>query len=247
MATIDLKGKVALVTGSARRVGKAIALELARQGMHQIIHHSNSDQEAEVTSREISALGVDTLIVKADQSQPAEVERMFTAIRAHFGHIDVLVNSASIFQSGSILDLSFEEWKHTLSVNLDGPFLCSQQAARLMRETGIGGVIINILDLSAFKPWKNYPAHSVSKAGLARLTEVMAVSLGPDIRVNAVALGSILRDEGRSPEEWENIGKRLPIGHTGDPADAAQAVVYLATQPFVSGTILRVDGGDLLR
>lgn len=247
MTTIDLHGKVALVTGSARRVGKAIALDLARQGTHQVIHHSNSDQDADTTAQEIALLGVDTLIVKADQSQPAEVERMFAAIRARFGRLDVLVNSASTFEAGSILDMPFDAWKHTLGVNLDGPFLCSQQAARLMRETGTGGVIVNILDLSAFKPWKNYPAHSVSKAGLAKLTEVMALSLGPDIRVNAVALGSILRDEGRSPEEWENIGKRLPIGHTGDPADAAQAVVYLATQPFVTGTILRVDGGAWLR
>src|SRR5262249_43719456 len=154
-------------TGSARRVGKAIALELARQGMHQGVHHSNSDQEAEATAPEIAALAVDTLIVKADQSQPAEGERMFAEIRARFGRVDVLVNSASTFETGAILDLPFDEWKHTIGVNLDGPFLCSQQAARLMREIGSGGVIVNILDLSVFKPWKNYPAHSVSKAALA--------------------------------------------------------------------------------
>src|SRR5713226_8237390 len=108
MAVIELKGKVALVTGSARRVGKAIALELARHGMHQVIHHSNSDQEAAATAREIAALGVDTLIVKADQSQPADVERMFGEIRARFGRLDVLVNSASTFEPGSILEMSFE-------------------------------------------------------------------------------------------------------------------------------------------
>ncbi len=247
MATIELRGKVALVTGSARRVGKVIALELARHGMHQVIHHSSSDQEAEATAREIAALHVETLIVKADQSQPAEVERLFMAIRSRFGRIDLLVNSASTFEPGSILDLPFEGWKHTLGVNLDGPFLCSQQAARLMRERNEGGAIVNILDLSALKPWKTYPAHSVSKAALAKLTEVMALSLGPDIRVNAIALGPVLRDEGRTPEQWESVGQRLPIGHTGDPTDAAQAVVFLATQPFITGTILRVDGGDLLR
>ncbi len=247
MATVELRGKVALVTGSARRVGKAIALELARHGMHQVIHHRNSDQEAESTTREIAALGVETLIVKADQSEPADVERMFSAIRERFGRLDVLVNSASTFEPSSILDMPFDDWKHTFSVNLDGPFLCSQQAARLMRARNGGGSIVNILDLSALKPWKTYPAHSVSKTALAKLTEVMALALGPDIRVNAIALGSILRDESRTPEQWESIGKRLPIGHTGDPADAAQAVVFLATQPFITGTILRVDGGDLLR
>jgi NAD(P)-dependent dehydrogenase (short-subunit alcohol dehydrogenase family) len=247
MATIDLRGKVALVTGSARRVGKAIALELARQGMQQVIHHSNSDEQAEATAKEIGALGVDTLIVKADQRQPADVQRMFTAIRERFGRIDVLVNSASTFETGSFLDLPFENWKQTLSVNLDGPFLCSQQAARLMRDTNTSGAIVNILDLSALKPWKTHPAHSVSKAGLASLTEIMAVSLGPDIRVNAIALGSVLRDEGHTPEQWEANGKRLPLGHMGDPSDAAQAVVYLVAQPFITGAILRVDGGDLLR
>src|SRR5258708_3157059 len=172
---------------------------------------------------------------------------MFSAIRERFGRLDVLVNSASTFEPSSILDMPFDDWKHTLSVNLDGPFLCSQQAARLMRARNEGGSIVTILDLSALKPWKTYPAHSVSKAALAKLTEVMALSLGPDIRVNAIALGSILRDENRTPEQWESIGKRLPIGHTGDPADAGQAVVVLATQPFITGTILRVDGGDLLR
>src|SRR5579859_3032409 len=247
MTTIDLKGKVALVTGSARRVGKAIALELARCGMHQVIHHNHSNAEAQTTAREISALGVEMAIVKADQSQPAEVERMFAEIRARFGRLDLLVNSASLFERGSFIDLPFEDWQRSLAVNLTGPFLCSQQAARLMREKGEGGAIVNILDMSALKPWKSYPAHTVSKAGLASLTELMAVSLAPDIRVNAIALASVLRDEERSPEQWEAIGKRLPVGHTGDPSDAAQAVVYLATQPFITGTILRVDGGDYLK
>src|SRR5437762_3185328 len=129
MATIDLKGKVALVTGSARRVGKAIALELARQGMHQIVHHSNSDQEAEQTAAEVRALGVEALVAKADQRDPDQVARLFNEIHQRFGQIDVLVNSASNFQAASILDMSFEDWRLSLGVNLDGPFLCSQHAA----------------------------------------------------------------------------------------------------------------------
>ena len=138
-------------------------------------------------------------------------------------------------------------WCRVLHVNLTAPFLCSQHAARLMRTTGTGGAIINILDISALKPWKQYPAHSVSKAGLLALTEVLAQNLGPDIRVNAIAPGPILRDEGNSPEEWERIGKRLLVGHNGDPSDVAQAVVFLASQPFITGTTLRVDGGDDLK
>ncbi len=246
MAVLTLKDKVALVTGSARRVGKAIALELARQGMHQVVHHSASHREADETAAEIRALGVDAIVVKADQSQPADVQRLFDAIRAHYGRLDLLINSASVFKTGSIVDLPFDEWQDVLGVNLTGPFLCSQQAARLMRERGAGGAIINILDLSAFHPWKTYPHHSVSKAGLKALTEVLALSLGPDIRVNAIAPGPILRDVGNTPERWAEIGRRLPVGHTGDPQDVAQAVVFLATQPFITGETLRVDGGEYL-
>jgi NAD(P)-dependent dehydrogenase (short-subunit alcohol dehydrogenase family) len=246
MAAVELKGKVALVTGSARRVGKAIALELARQGMNLVVHHSASDREADETAAEIRSLGVDAIIVRADQSQPADVQRLFDATRAHYGRLDLLVNNASIFKAGNIVDLPFDEWQTVLGVNLTGPFLCSQQAARLMRERGEGGAIINILDLSVFHPWKTYPHHTVSKTGLKALTEVLALSLGPDIRVNAIAPGAILRDVGSTPEQWAKIGKRLPIGQTGDPEDVAQAVVFLATQPFVTGATLRVDGGEYL-
>ncbi len=247
MAVIELHGKVALVTGSARRVGKAIALELARHGMHQVIHHSHSEQEAEATAAEARALGVEAIVIKADLGQPADIQKVFDAVRQRFGRLDVLVNSASTFTSGDILNVTLEDWQETLSVNLTAPFLCSQHAARLMREAGTGGAIINILDISALKPWKTYPAHSVSKAALLTLTEVLAQNLGPDIRVNAIAPGPILRDEANSPEQWEKIGKRLPLGHTGDPSDVAQAVAFLASQPFITGTTLRVDGGDYLK
>ncbi len=246
MPAIELKGKVALVTGSARRVGKAIALELARQGMHQVIHHHDSDDEAQKTAEEVRALGVDALVVKADQRRLADVQSLFEAVRGHFGRLDLLVNSASDFMPGSILDMPLEDWQDTLDINLTGPFLCSQQAARLMREHD-GGSIINILDTTAFKPIKSYPAHSVSKAALLALTKTLAQALAPQIRVNAIAPGPVLRDEAHTPEQWEKIGKGLPLGHTGEPADVAQAVVFLASQSFVTGITLSVDGGDLLK
>ncbi len=247
MAVLDLKGKVALVTGSARRVGQAIARELARQGMIQVIHHAHSDREADETAEMIRALGVQAIIVKADLSQPAEIQRLFGSIRHEFGRLDLLVNSASNFKTGNILDVSLDEWRSVLDVNLTAPFLCSQHAAHLMRETGAGGSIINILDLSAFHAWKGYPHHTVSKTGLKALTEVLALSLGPDIRVNAIAPGAILRSENISPDQWAHTGARLPLGHVGDPADVAQAVVFLASQPFITGVTLRVDGGEYLR
>src|SRR5258706_755659 len=169
MAVIDLKGKIALVTGSARRVGKGIALALAHQGMDLVIHHHGSDHEAGETATEILKMGRRAIIVKADQSQPDQVEQLFSEIRHHYGRLDLLVNNASSFDKAVFLDLTLEQWHHVMDTNLTGPFLCSQHAARLMRETGTGGAIINIADLSAFHPWKSYPHHSVSKPGLIML------------------------------------------------------------------------------
>jgi pteridine reductase len=185
--------------------------------------------------------------VKADLSVPDEVRRLVGAVRDRFGRLDVLVNSAANFNSGSILDLTLEQWYDSLNVNLTAPFLCSQQAALLMREAGTGGAIINITDMSAFKAWKGYPAHSVAKSGLVSLTQVLALSLAPDIRVNAIAPGPVLRDEGNSPEKWLEIGQRLPLGRTGEAEDVAQAVVFLATQPYITGEVIRIDGGEHLR
>ncbi len=245
MTPIDLHGKVALVTGSARRVGRAIALELAAQGMHQVVHHSGSDQAAEETARDIRALGLEAFIVKADLRQPEAIQKLFEAVRARYRRLDLLVNSAASFKARPILDVSIEEWREVLDLNLTAPLLCSQHAARLMRENG-GGAIVNILDLSALRNWKTHPHHSVAKAALLKLTEVLALSLAPDIRVNAVAPGLILRDEGTSPEQWARYGQRVPLQRTGDPQDVAQAVVFLASQPFITGEVLRVDGGEYL-
>ncbi|MCC7209968.1 MAG: SDR family oxidoreductase, partial [Anaerolineae bacterium] len=241
---IDLRGKIALVTGSARRVGKAIALELAAHGMTLVIHHGSSPEDAAATVAEIQAAGGEAVAHQADLRDPDAIRAMFDAVRAHFGRLDVLVNSAASFQRASILDVTLDEWRSVLDVNLTAPFLCSQYAAPLLREAR--GSIVNILDLSAFRPWKAFPVHSVSKAGLKMLTETLALSLGPEVRVNAVAPGPVLRDEGNSPERWAQIGARLPVGRTGDPADVARAVAFLAAQPFITGEVLRVDGGEAL-
>jgi NAD(P)-dependent dehydrogenase (short-subunit alcohol dehydrogenase family) len=241
---LTLKGKVALVTGSARRVGRAIALELAAHGMHQIVHHSSSPRDAEDAAAAIRALGVEAIVVQADLRQPESIRALFATAESHFGRLDVLVNSAASFKGTPILDVSLEEWREVLDLNLTAPFLCAQYAVPLMRTSGDGGSIINIIDLSAFRPWRAYPHHSISKAGLHMLTEVLAISLGPDIRVNAVAPGPVLRDEGNSPEQWARIGQRLPLQRTGDPRDVARAVAFLVTQPFITGATLRVDGGE---
>jgi pteridine reductase len=248
MAVIDLKGKVALVTGSARRVGQTIALTLAEAGMDVVIHYGSdsSTDDAADTAKQARAHGVRAEVIQADLSKADEITRLFEQIDDKFGRIDVLVNSASTFEKSDVTKMSLEDWNETLNINLTAPLLCSQHAIRMMRDHKTGGSIVNILDLSAFTIWRTYGAHSVTKTGLKALTEVLALSAAPDIRVNAIAPGPILRDEGNSPERWEQVGKRLPLQRTGEPADVAQAVVFLATQPFLTGVTLRVDGGETL-
>jgi len=220
-----------------------MALGLAQQGMHQIIHHGHSDADAEATADAVRALGTQAIVVKADVTQPAEIDRLFDAVGEHFGRLDVLVNSASTFESGSIADLPLANWQQTLAVNLTAPFLCSQHAVRLMRD---GGSIVNMVDLSAFRPVKHFPHHSVSKAGLLMLTEVLAVSLGPAIRVNAIAPGAVLKPDSSTPAGWAKLGDRLPVQATGSADDVVAALVYLVTQPFMTGSVIRVDGGEYL-
>jgi 3-oxoacyl-[acyl-carrier protein] reductase len=242
---LDLKDKVVCVTGSARRVGRAIALEFARQGAHLVIHHSSSDADAESAAAEAKALGVAVIIVKADQSKPDDVKQLFETIRNHYGRLDVFVNSAASFKKGNLIDISFDEWQSVLGTNLTGPFLCTQAAARLMMEGKRGGVIINISDNSGLGPWKARPHHSVAKAGVIMLTQVAALSLAEyNIRVNCVVPGPVLRPAGEPESVLGDVARGLPLQRIGNPSDIARACVFLAANDFATGSLLRVDGGE---
>ncbi len=241
----SLQNTVVLVTGSARRVGRAIALEFARQGANVVIHHSNSAQDAESAATEARALGVEAMVVRANQADLGEVRAMFEAIKERFGRLDVLVNSAASFKRGDLLEVGFEEWQEVIGTNLTGPFLCTQQAAKLMVSGGRGGAIINISDNSGLKPWASRPHHSIAKAGVIQLTQVAALALAPhNIRVNCVVPGPVLRPAGEPESALEDIAKGLPLKRIGNPDDIARACVFLATNDFATGTIMRVDGGE---
>lgn len=243
----ELKGKVALVTGSARRVGRGIMLGFARAGAHVVIHHSRSDDDAATAAEEAKALGVETLVVKADLSQYDETARLFEAVKDKFGRLDVLVNSASVFEQKDFLDIPPDEWDTVMNVNLRAPFWCTQFAGRIMREAGIAGAVINIADNSGLRPWSARPHHSISKAGLIMLTEVSARALAAyQIRVNCIVLGPVLPSPGQDEAAWANVEARLPLKRSGDPDDAARAAVFLATNDFITGAVLRVDGGEWL-
>jgi pteridine reductase len=253
-----LTNQVALVTGGAHRVGKAIALELARRGAHLMLHyHHSSEEVVRETLQEIKSLGVRAFQVQADIGTVEGVQTIFDAVRASFGRLDILVNSASVFQRRSLLEVTPEEWQQTMNVNLFGPFLCTQQAAVLMRQkpqedveeitTQIqraGGVIINICDKGSIAPWPDFAHHGVSKAGLLALTKVSAASLGPDIRVNAIIPGPVLKPDDYSEERWAKSAARVPLKRTGTAEDVARAAAYLASEDYITGAVLHVDGGD---
>ena len=185
------KDKVALVTGAAHRVGKAIASRLARHGCHIVLNYRSSGEAACQTRAELAALGVQVLPIQADVSDPAAVEAMVTQAMAHFGHIDILVNSAASFVETPFPAMSLADWDTVINTNLRGPFLCAHAVAPHML-TLKEGLIVNITDLSAYSPAQNMLAHSVAKAGLISLTQALALELRPTIRVNAIAPGPVI-------------------------------------------------------
>lgn len=249
---MDIRNRLALVTGGAHRVGKAIALALARSGAHIVVHYGQSHDAAIETVDEIGMLGVEALPVQADLADPAQIEAMFATIEQTFGRLDILVNSASNFMKQPFDEIAPDDWQKAMQVNLQAPFLCIQRAARLMRHDerppGETAAIINIADLAGVYPWRSYVQHGVSKAGLIHLTKVSANELAPAIRVNAIVPGPILPPAWMDPnsEQWRRITEATPLRRPGDPVFIGQAVVFLAESEYITGAVLPVDGGEHL-
>ncbi len=241
-----MRDRVALVTGGAHRVGRSIALALAREGAHVAITYHASADEARQTVAEIEAYRVGGLAVHCDQSDPARVAAVFDAIQVQWDRLDILVNSAAIMQQKPFLDITLQDWNTTIGINLTGPFLFSQHAGRMMLAQG-GGVIINITDEAGLTPWPRYVHHSVSKAGVIMLTHALALALAPKVRVNAIAPGPVLKPEGWTDEQWDKLRPATPLERLGSPQDVVEAVLYLIHAEFVTGHVLVVDGGRTLR
>ncbi|MFZ4816079.1 MAG: SDR family NAD(P)-dependent oxidoreductase [Phototrophicaceae bacterium] len=242
----DLRGKVVFVTGSARRVGREIALTFAEHGADVVIHYASPSSEADAHSAADAARthGGQALVIGGDQSVSADVDAMFQQIKAHYGRLDVLVNSAAIFKRTPLLDITEAEWDLVMDVNLKGPFLLTQGAARLMQING-GGVIINISDNSGLNAWASRPHHSISKAGVIMLTQVSALALAPyHIRVNCIVPGPVLVPADAADSVLDDIASALPVGHIGEPRNIADACLFFVQNPFATGSILRVDGGE---
>lgn len=243
----DLRRQVALVTGSARRVGKAIALTLAEAGVNIAVHYNRSDEDqVRDTLHDVKSLGVDAIALQADLSDPQQIPNLVENVVDHYDRLDILVNSASVFPTRDFMDINVDDWDITMNVNLRAPFLLTQQAARRMQHNEQGkGVIVNICDQGAFAPWLKRPHHGISKYGLWMLTQVSALALAPLIRVNAVVPGPVLKAN-MSDEQWQRLGEQLPLRKTGTPQDVGRAVLYLVQEDFLTGTKIEVNGGEHL-
>ena len=226
-------------------MGRALSLALAEAGADVIVHYNASASEAKSVAREIEGLGRRALPVQADVSHGADVRRMLREVEAAWGRLDILVNSAASFESAPFLEISEADWDRVLAVNLKGPFLLMQSAAPMLRAGG-EGVIVNIADLSAFQPWPSYAHHAVSKAGLVHLTRVAARALGPSIRVNCIAPGTVLPPEGYTGIGSDGTSDRRVVAPAGTPEDVTRALLFLIESSFVTGQTIVVDGGRLL-
>jgi pteridine reductase len=242
---VDLSGKVALVTGAGRRLGRAIAAGLARKGAHVAVHYHRTADGAAEAVEEFRRWGLRSRAFAADLRDPGQVDRLFEEVEAEFGGLDVLVNNAGVLRRRPVLEITPDEWDDVFAVNLRAPFLCAQRAARLMRKRG-GGKIVNLADLAAFQAWPSYAHHCASKAGLLALTRVLARALAPAIQVNAVAPGTVLPPEDWSEAERAELARRTALKRLGTPEDAVRAVLFLVESDYVTGATIVVDGGRLL-
>lgn len=231
---------LALVTGSARRLGKAFALSLARMGYSIALHYRGSADEAEHTVKEIRALGVDCLPIRADLTVPEKIDFLFSLVDEFHAPLKVVVNSAAVMKVAKPQELTLNDWNSALDLNLRAPFLISQQAASRMTD---GGLIVNISDVGAHKAWSRYPSYTVSKAGLEALTKMLARALAPKIRVNAIAPGLVLPSDVVNEEQWNKLVDRLPLKRAARLDEITSTLEFLIKNEYITGQTIVVDGG----
>ena len=235
-----LRGKSALVTGAARRIGRAIALALAEEGADVAITYRESEEQAAKTACELEALGVRALAIYADLRQPESIREAVSRVAAEFGRLDILVNNAGRFETAALEDISVEQWDAMFETNTRGPFLAAQAALPHLKAAR--GRIINIGSLGGIHPWPTHAHYCTSKAALHMLTRTMSKAFAPEISVNCVAPGMIVN--GEPSAEYEHFARKTPMRRNGSPGEVAEAVLFFATGPhFITGQILGVDGG----
>ena len=238
MATLfmDINGKVALITGSAKRIGREIALELARRGARIAVHYRSSKAEA------LEVAGTNGAVFQADLTNDSAIEKMFGGVEDKFGGLDILVNSASVFSAATADEATPEHWDLQMDTNARAPFFLAQRSARLMRARG-AGKIINIADVAGELIWPAYFPYSVSKAALIAVNRGLAKAYAPEIQVNAIAPGPVLFPEYYTEEQKKSAVERTLLKREGSPRDVVNAVVFLIENDYITGEIIHVDGG----
>ncbi len=239
-----LSGKVALVTGGARRLGRAIALALAESGANVMIHYHQSASVAEQTLANLRALGIAADAVQGDLSNTSDCERVVDTAVARWGQLDILVNNSGIWGPTPVGQTSVERWDELLNTNLRGTYFVSQRAAPALRAAH--GAIVNIADVGVTKPWRDHAPYLASKGGIVALTYALACDLAPEVRVNAVAPGPVLMPDDWSTQQGQSAASSTLLKRLGSPADIGAAVRFLATADYITGVVLPVDGGHLL-
>ena len=241
MSTLPLHGKTALITGGARRIGREIALTLARAGADVSITYRESQNDAASTASEVVALGVQSLAIECDVRSESSVRSAIASVIERFGKLDLLVNNAAVFQSAALDSLSLDQWDGVFETNARGPFLVSREAIAHLRATR--GRIINMGSLGGLHAWAGHAHYCASKAAVHMLTQAMAKAFAPEVSVNCVAPGWIEMDEHPS-ETAQRFASKTPMQRNGSAIDVAEAVLFFATSPtFITGQILTVDGG----
>lgn len=239
-----LNEKVALVTGSARRIGRAVADALAARGVHQAVHYRTSKAEADEAVEAHRAQGVEAEAFRADLSQVKEAEALASAVLERFGRIDILVNNASVFFPSPLGEVTELQWDVLLNTNLKGPFFLAQTVGLAMKAAGGGGTIVNIGDWAAERPYAGYLPYCISKAGVVAMTKGLAKALAPEVRVNCINPGPVMLPEDLSEAERREVLAKTPLGRTGSPSDIANAVIFVCEgTDFVTGAVLTIDGG----
>lgn len=248
---MNLQGKTAVVTGAAVRLGRACALALAEAGCHLCLHYRSSAEEAEATARQVADFGGQACTVQADFSEPETAAKtVISAARTLPGEVAVLVNSAALFEPGSLVSTTASQWRRHFAVNLETPvFLCREFVRQ--QPAGAEGHIVNIADWRGTHPVPGHLAYTLTKSALVALTRLLAQELAPAVRVNAIAPGAILPPAEGNPGDgrgnhatFQQLARQIPLRQTGKPADVTETLLFLLRSDFITGEVIHITGGQ---
>lgn len=242
---MELRERVALVTGAGHRVGRAIAVALGEQGMRVAVHYNAAADGARETTRQIETAGGAARPFAADLTRPDAAPGLVKDVVDAFGRLDVLVNSAAVMIRTPFGEVDAETWDSIMALNLRAPFLLAQAAAPHLRDAR--GVIVNIADLAAFETWPAFIPHGLSKAGMVYVTRALARVLAPDVRVAGIAPGTVLLPDDWSDQDKEHLRRTTPLARTGNPGDVTSALLYILHADYLTGETIIVDGGRHVR